>query len=140
MAIFAYFELGSAMTTKLNTAFQNVIADYIATYIGGGQLDVYSGSQPATANSTPTGTLLVTISTGSWNASSGGTATVLAASNGVAVASGTAGWGRISDAGLSAQADGTVGTSGANFTLNTVSIVSGNTITLTACDITQPAS
>lgn len=128
------------MTIRFNTAQRNMLADAIATAIGGYTLSIYTGTQPATANDAATGTKLVDITINGFNAAASGSATLNTSTpnTGVAVAAGTAGWGRIT--GATGVIDGTVGTSGADFTINSTSVSNGATVTLTAMTITQPAS
>ena len=128
------------MTIRFNTAQRNMLADAIASDIGGYTLSIYTGTQPATANDAASGTKLVDITINGFNAAASGSATLDTSipNTGVAVAAGTAGWGRI--AGTTGVIDGTVGTSGTDFTINSTSVSNGATVTLTAMTITQPAS
>lgn len=128
------------MTIRFDTATRNFLADTLGTAMGSATLSIYTGSQPATANNAASGTNLVDISITSFNAASSGTATLNTSSPnvGTAVATGTAGWGRITHS--SGVIDGTVGTSGTDFTINSTSITSGSTVTLTAMTIVQPAN
>lgn len=128
------------MTIKFNDAFRNLLADAAGTVLGGGTLSVYTGTQPATPATAASGTKLVDITIYSMSAASAGVAALDmgSPSNGVAVATGTAGYARLTVSGY--VIDGTVGTSGTDFTINTASITSGATVTLTAMNITQPAS
>lgn len=128
------------MTIRFNTAQRNMLVDAIAGDIGGYTLSIYTGAQPTTANDAATGTKLVDITINGFNAAANGSAALDTATpnTGVAVASGTAGWGRIT--GLTGVIDGTVGTSGTDFTINATAITNGATVTLTAMTITQPAS
>lgn len=128
------------MTIRLNTAMRNTIADNIASIIGYATLKVYTGTQPATGDTAATGTLLVEITLQGFNAAASGQVTLSTASpvQGTAVASGTAGWARLTD-GMN-NFDGSVGTSGTDFIINTTAITLGGTVTLTGCTINQPAS
>ena len=128
------------MTIRFNTATRNFLADTLGTAMGLATLSIYTGSQPATANDAASGTKLVAIEITSFNAASSGTATLNTSSPnvGTAVATGTAGWGRITHS--SGVIDGTVGTSGTDFTINSTSITSGSAVTLTAMTIVQPAN
>lgn len=112
-------------------------------------VDLYSGTQPASPDNAPTGTLLMTYTLngaaeasssqgGTWNGTvTGGkvTRTLTEVMMGTAVASGNAGWGRIrlhGDSGASsvdgdARIDFSVGTSGADLNLASVAFVSGTT-------------
>ena len=129
------------MTIRFNTAMRDAMVTALTNAIGGYTLSIYTGSQPATANDAATGTKLVDITINGFNAPASGSATLntLTPNTGVAVATGTAGWGRIVG-GAGERIDGTVGTSGTDFTINSTSITNGATVTLTAMTVTQPAS
>ena len=129
------------MTIRFNTAMRDAMVTALTGAIGGCTLSIYTGSQPATANDAATGTKLVDITINGFNAPASGSATLDTSTpnTGVAVATGTAGWGRIVG-GAGERIDGTVGTSGTDFTINSTSITNGATVTLTAMTVTQPAS
>lgn len=129
------------MTIRFNTAMRNAMVTTLTNAIGGYTLSIYSGSQPATANDAATGTKLVDITINGFNTPANGSATLNTSTpnTGTAVATGTAGWGRIVGS-AGEHIDGTVGTSGTDFTINSTSITSGATVTLTAMTVTQPAS
>ena len=129
------------MTIQFSTVIRNMMADALAADLAGATLSVYTGTQPANANTAATGTKLVDITINGFNASATGSATLDKSSPNVgdAVATGTAVWGRITGTSTGAI-DGTVGTSGTDFTINSTAITSGATVTLTAMTITQPAS
>lgn len=128
------------MTIRFNTAQRNIMVEAITGEIGGQTLSIYTGTQPATANDAATGTKLVDVTINGFNPTASGSATLDTSTpnTGVAVAAGTAGWGRIT--GPTGRIDGTVGTSGTDFTINSTSISNGATVTLTAMTITQPAA
>ena len=128
------------MTIRLNTAMRNAIADSITSLMGYATLKVYTGTQPATGETAASGTLLVEITLQGFNAAASGQATLYTGSpvQGTAVASGTAGWARLTDG--SKNFDGSVGTSATDFIINTTAITIGGTVTLTGCTINQPAS
>ena len=130
------------MTIRFNTAMRDAMVTAITGAIGGYKtLSIYTGSQPTTANDDATGTKLVDITINGFNAPATGSATLDTSTpnTGTAVATGTAGWGRIVG-GAGERIDGTVGTSGTDFTINSTSITNGATVTLTAMTVTQPAS
>ena len=129
------------MTIRFNTAMRDVMVTALTNTIGGYTLSIYTGSQPATANDAATGTKLVDIMIIGFNAPVSGSATLNTSTpnTGTAVATGTAGWGRIVGS-AGERIDGTVGTSGTDFTINSTSITNGTTVTLTAMTVTQPAS
>lgn len=127
-----------------------------------GVLRIYSGSQPSTADSAVTGTLLleVTVSGGAFshgayaNGLEFGTATggyIEKASGDTwqdnGLANGTAGWFRLcgnpTDDGTASttlpRVDGSVGTSGADLNMTSTSIVSGSTYTIDTFKLTLPA-
>ena len=129
------------MTIRFNTAMRDAMVTALTGAIGGHTLSIYTGSQPANANDAATGTKLVDITINGFNAPATGSATLDTSTpnTGTAVATGTAGWGRIVG-GAGERIDGTVGTSGTDFTINSTSITNGATVTLTAMTVTQPAS
>ena len=129
------------MTLKLGTTMRNLIADAMGTELASATLSVYTGSQPADPQATATGTKLVDITLTSFDTAASGVAALNTASpnEGTAVATGTAGWARLISA-SSRRIDGTVGTSGTDFIINTASITNGGTVTLIEMDITQPES
>ena len=129
------------MTIRFNTAMRDVMVTALTGAINNYTLSIYTGSQPANANDAATGTKLVDITINGFNAPVSGSATLNTSTpnTGTAVATGTAGWGRIVG-GAGERIDGTVGTSGTDFTINSTSITNGATVTLTAMTVTQPAS
>ena len=129
------------MTIRFNTDMRNAMVTALTNSISGYTLSIYTGSQPATANDAATGTKLVDIMINGFNDPANGSATLNTSTpnTGTAVATGTAGWGRIVG-GAGERIDGTVGTSSTDFTINSTSITSGATVTLTAMTVTQPAS
>ena len=129
------------MTIRFNTDMRNAMVTALTNAISGYTLSIYTGSQPATANDAATGTKLVDITINGFNDPANGSATLNTSTpnTGTAVATGTAGWGRIVG-GAGERIDGTVGTSGTDFTINSTSITSGAIVTLTAMTVTQPAS
>jgi hypothetical protein len=116
------------------TTPRNNMMDQVRTALAGGSIQVRSGTQPANANTAATGTLLATLTLASpaGAASSGGTFTFGTITSGTAVATGTASWARMFQSdGTTVVGDMDVGTSGATFILDTVSIVSGGTVAAT---------
>lgn len=126
------------------------------TYMNGGVLDIYSGSQPASADYVETGTKLVRISTSAGTATTSGLLFGTAASGvlpksasdwkGVVEATGVAGWfrfyGTAGTSGTSAtevRFDGAVGVSGADLNLSHTSLTLSSTVTVSTFNITQPA-
>jgi hypothetical protein len=122
----------------------------VAALVNSGNISIYTGTQPTDANTALSGnTLLASMAFGStaFGASvasgSAGSKVVTATANTIssdssAAATGTATWFRAykSD-GVTGAFDGSVGTSGCDLNLNTVSIVSGATVSVTGFTITQ---
>lgn len=151
------------MTVRLSTGLRNALAGTgggFATALANGVIEIYSGSQPATADSAVNGTLLgtVTLNSGAFtpgNSTNG--LTFAAAANGSvsksgvwsfnAVATGTAGWfrfkGNAVDAGgvstTAIRMDGSVATSGADLNLSNISLVTGSPNTIDSFTFTIPA-
>lgn len=120
------------------------------------KIAIYTGTQPADADSAATGTLLVTISnaggaTGlTWAEPASGEVLKLSTEDaeGTAVATGTAGWFRCYEKGdvpadattTEARFDGAVATSGAELNLSSTTITSGLVQTINSIKYSQPAS
>lgn len=134
------------MTTRLATiarnAAANAVVDLIDAGAAAGTLKIYSGTQPATPNDTPAGTLLATVA---WadpafgNAATGvATATDPAAVLGAAA--GTAGCFLVEDSDGNNVWDGTVTATGGggDLELSTTTISVGVTVDITAFTYTQP--
>jgi hypothetical protein len=147
------------MALSLSTGLRNDILDTngLNTLLDNGEIRIFSGSAPATADDQETGTLLVTIGTSTgagFNTAFQLTATagvISKAANtwdGVAVATGTAGYFRYcantSDTGLTSTVNlriqGAVATSGAELNMSSTSITSAATTTIDTFDITMPES
>lgn len=133
------------MGARISTAMKNQLAQTAAGNFSSATLKIYTGSQPATPNDTATGTLLMTFTglvyqyavvDGVVSLDTGMSGTPLVN----AVADGTAGWGRLEQPTSGFIMDGTVGTTGANFIINTTSIVTGNLVSLLSCDIVMPGA
>ncbi|MEA3341911.1 MAG: hypothetical protein U9R15_18265, partial [Chloroflexota bacterium] len=159
------FVTGTLAATEAFEATTYVVGDNggsLKEVMQDGIIHIYSGSQPADADSAETGTKLVeiTVSSGAFTPGAAGNGlefkkeisgtlskNSLEAWSGVASATGTAGWFRFydnnEDTGADATAvrfDGSVGTSGAQLTVSSTSITSGATITVDSFDITLPAN
>lgn len=158
------------LTGIVNTAEAFAAATIIAAAEGGslkdilrdGVLRIYSGSQPTTADSAVSGTLLLEITedAGAFVAGAfdnglefgdASSASISKSSSetwqDAGIASGTAGWWRFcanpSDAGAAstthARIDGNVGTSGADLNMSTVAVVAGSTYTIDTFTYNLPA-
>lgn len=150
------------MSLRLSDALRNKLLDGgaaggIKNGLNLGFINIYTGAQPASANTGATGTLLGTVSV------NGDGVTGLgfdAAANGViskavaqawkftGLAAGVAGWFRFYEAGdtptntdaTKSRLDGAVGTSGAELNLSNVTIAIGQVNTVDAFTVTMPAA
>jgi len=116
----------------------------VTALLNSGFIKIYTGGQPA-LNGAVTGTLLVTLtfSATAFPAATASAGTVTATANaitsGTAGNTGTAGYhALLKSDGTTIVATGSVGTSGADLNLNTLSITSGNTVSCSSYLITQP--
>lgn len=121
---------------NLSDAAANAEANAFGPLLNNGFIELYTGTQPANANTALSGnTLLATLTFGStaFGSASAGVLTANAITSGTAVATGTATFARLykSD-GTTVVGDVTVGTSGAGINLNTTSIVSGGLVSVTS--------
>lgn len=123
----------------------------VKALLNSGVLKIYTGTQPADANtSITTQTLLATLTFGSTAfgsaaaSGSAGSKIVEADANSItsdtsADATGTATWFRALESnGTTVILDGSVGTSGADLNLATVSIIAGGTVEVTGFSLSQP--
>lgn len=121
-----------AMTVRLATSARNASTDAISALAnagsGPGEVRIYSGAQPATPNTAASGTLLVTVvlADPAFGGSSVGVATAPDPASVNAVATGTAGWWRLTDSAGNAVMDGAA--DDGSLVLATNSIVSGGPV------------
>lgn len=135
------------MTLRVAVAARNAgldaIFDRANAGAAAGTIKIYTGAQPATADTAESGTLLVTFTLAdpAFSAAASGVKDLDADPDlsATAAATGTAGWARCEDSDGNNVFDGSVGTSGADFTINSTSITSGQTVNLTLGSITDPA-
>lgn len=147
--------MGSVNATVMNISAEaallglDAIVDNLDSEAGAAVIKGYTGSQPADPDAATTGTLLFTLvmSDPAFGAAADqADGTVQAAASAIsddtsADATGTLGYCRVSASADGAaetdpQIDGEAGTSGADFNFNTVSIVSGATVSMTSYTIT----
>jgi len=126
--------------TQLADASANAGVNALAALANSGFLKIYTGPQPANGNTAiTTQTLLASLalSATAFGSAAAGVATANAITNAVAAATGAAAWFRVfkSD-GTTALWDGNVSTSGANLNLNSTSIQSGATVSVTSFTFT----
>jgi len=134
------------MTTRLATGSRSAAADAVVDRLdagsGPGTIKIYSGSQPATPQTSPTGTLLATITLNdpAFGAAASGVAalSVSPALSGTGVADGTAGWFRAADSDGNAVFDGACATSGSELNMATTTVSTGLTVNVTSGNYTQP--
>lgn len=133
------------MAEKIGVAVQNRQADSLgSTFYGGGNLKIYSGSQPATADTAASGVLIVTITLPAtpFAAASSGVIAKSGTWSGVAGATDTAGWFRIQTSANAHPLDGAITATGGGgeLELDDITITSGQTVVISAFTITQPSS
>jgi hypothetical protein len=141
------------MALRLSTGLANTILGTSAmqTALAGAALEIYSGTQPLSADDAPTGTLLVTIDNGglglNFDAPVGNQISKAVAEtwSGVAAATGTAGWFRIrlpADTGAvsttDVRLDGAVAITGAELNSSNTAVTTGATQTIDAFAVTIP--
>jgi hypothetical protein len=127
------------IATSVRTSRATAIRDAIDAGSGAGKLRIYSGSQPANANTAASGTLLLelvlqdpcgTVTSGVL------TFDISPAITDDALATATAGWGRFLDSDDNAVIDGLVGS---EITLTDTTLDSGQTVTVASATLTEPA-
>lgn len=123
-------------------AMGDAIVDLIDGGAGAGTINIYSGTQPADGDASITGTLLATLtfSDPAFGATStGGVATASAITDDSSAAeAGTATHAVILDSNSARIFDCDVGTSGATINLNSTSITSGGTVSISSFTVTHP--
>lgn len=138
------------MAVRLSTGLKNFALDSgLATaFDTTGRINVYTGAQPATADTAASGTLLgtLTLSADSFAAASAGAIAINAVTSDTnADASGTAGYVRFYRTGDTAPGSAGNGTTdrrldlliGTDITIDNASVVAGGTIALTAYTLTH---
>lgn len=132
---------------RLATATQNAMMQAVQvladTGSGAATIKLYSGTQPATANTGLSGNTLLatfTLDDPCFGTASSGTITLAGVPRPtVGVAAGTATWFRMENVGPATVCDGDVGTSSATLILNTTTISVGVAVSITAGSLSQPA-
>jgi hypothetical protein len=127
-----------ALGLNENPLRNNMLDEITARAGASALLRIYDGSRPATGGTATTLLAELTCNSTFAAAASGGVLTLNAiTSDSSANATGTASWFRIVQSGGSTHVlDGNVGTSGSDLNLNTVSIVSGATVSISSFTIT----
>lgn len=128
--------------SNLSNAQKQARAAAINTALGSNAtIRIYSGNAPAGPDTAATGTLLVTLvgNASGFGTATNGVVTAAAITQANAVATGTAGWARLSTSGATAVLDVDVGVSGASVNMNTTSIVTGGPVQITSLTISEVA-
>lgn len=126
------------MTLGYSTALRNAQLDAITTAIGAsGKVRIYDGTRPATGGTATNLLAELPLSATAAPAASAAVLTLNAiTSDASADATGTATWFRILTSGNTQVIDGSVGTSGADLNLNSVSITVGGSVAISSFTIT----
>lgn len=134
-----------ARVPHLSNTAANAAADAVVDQADSGYIRIYSGTQPATADTAITSQIL--LATLRWNATAFGSAsTGVATANAItsdtdAAATGTATWFRaLKSDGTTVLFDGSVGTTGADLNLSTTAIVQHATVSISSFTYTQSKS
>ena len=133
-----------ALNPKLAVARRNAALNAaLDTVLDGGFLRIYDGAQPTDADEAIGAQVLpaeLTLNATAFAAASGGSKAANAiTSDSSANATGTATWGSLVTSGGTRLFDFSVGSSGANLNLNTVSIVASATVSCSAFTVTMAA-
>ena len=134
-----------ANNPQLANATANAAANAVTALLNSGFLDIYDGTQPATADTAITSQ--VKLASLTWNATAfSGAAAGVATANAItsdsdADATGTASWFRCYASNHTTVVfDGSVSTSGADLNLGTISIVIHGTVSVSSFTYTQNKS
>lgn len=134
--------MGMSFSESVRNARVQVIADEINAGTGPATLEIYSGTRPAAGEAVTDQTLLATVEFANpctSTAIAGGVLTFDDFPTSVAVADGTATWGRITNAAgtFVADLDVSAASGGGQLVLNTTSIVTDGAVEVTAGTITD---
>jgi hypothetical protein len=128
----------------LPNASRSAMCDALVGQLDGGTIEIRSGTRPASANDTATGSLLaaVTLKTPAFGAASNGVATINDPDPVTASASGTATWFRAltSEGGTVFDGSVTATGGGGDLTLVTTSLTNGLSVDVTGGTVTMPGS
>lgn len=135
--------MATRLSTNARNAAANGVVDLIDAGAGAGTLKIYSGAQPATAETAASGTLLATVSLAdpAFGNSATGTAAATDPAAVTGAAAGTAGWFRVADSTGATVYDGAVTATGGGgeLELSTTTISVGVTVDITSMSVTMPA-
>ncbi len=125
------------MTLGMSSALRNAMLNAITSTAGASAvLTIYNGTRPATGGTATTALAALTCNATFAPAASGGVLTLNSISSATASATGTATWARLTTSGATFVMDMDVGTTGSDLNLNSTSIVSGATVSVTSATIT----
>lgn len=129
------------ITNAVASAAADAAVDLLDAGAGAAKLRIYDGTQPTTADTALGAQVLLaelTMSDPAFGAASNGVATASAiTTDASANATGTASWGTLVDSNNLRICDFSVGVASADLILNTVAIVSGASVAVTAFTYTQ---
>lgn len=126
------------LSPPLRNARLNLIRDAVDAGAGAGLLRVYDGTRPASGGTATVLLAELTFTDPCAPAAASGVLTFSAiTADASANASGTATWCRLVDSTGAFVADGSVGTSGADYNLNTVTITAGVQVSCTSAILTE---
>ena len=132
-----------ALNPKTAVASRNLALDAAFDVLDSGKLRIYDGTQPTDADTALGAQVLgadLALGADSFAAAAAGSKAANAISSDTSAdASITATWGSLLNSSNVRKLDYTVGTSGANLNMNSVSISSGATVSVTSFTITQAA-
>lgn len=130
------------MAEKLSTALANQLADNLFDSFNGGTLEIRTGSQPSTGDTSATGSLLVSVAlpNPAFTAASNGSKSKTGTWSGTGIAAGNAGWCRFKSSDNSLNLDGTVTGigGGGELELDNVNIAVSQIVTINSGDAAQP--
>jgi len=128
---------------NVRNAAADAVVDLLDADASAGYVEIRSGTQPATAGTAASGTLLatVTLAATAFGAASAGVATAAAISTVTGSADGTAGWFRAYDGAGTTVIDGSAGASGsgAEMILSSTAITNGGDVTIDSWTVTMPS-
>ena len=134
-----------ATNLKYSAALKNAQQNAITTTVGASALlNIYSGTQPANPDTAITSQVLLATLTCNATfapAAASGVLTLNAITSGTGTAGAGAGttatWYRLATSGSVAHIDGTVGTTGCDLNLNSTTIATGQTVSVTSSTYTN---
>lgn len=130
-----------ALNTKIAAATANAEAAAAGVLANGGKLQIYDGTQPATADTAVTSQVKLaelTLAGTAFGSPSAGVITAAAITASTVIASGTPAWFRVVGSGGATVWDGSAGTSGTDLVLNASPLVASAGISVSSLTYTQP--